>query len=217
MRMLITAVGFAACWLLVSATATAQSNVDPDNKFAWQENTGFVNFRDAGGGADGVVIGSDFFSGFAWSENAGFINFGDGAPANGVAYSNTDGSDHGVNVLSTGFLDGLAWAENLGWVNCGAEPFIGADGARLEDGRLRGWCWLENAGWLNLDDMNVFVAVDCPGDLNNDGLVDGADLGLLLLAWAPSGPVSSIADLNGDNKVDGADLGLLLLGWGPCV
>lgn len=44
------------------------------------------------------------------------------------------------------------------------------------------------------------------GDLNGDGIVDGADLGLLLGAWDTIGP----GDLNGDGVVDGADLGLLL-------
>jgi len=47
------------------------------------------------------------------------------------------------------------------------------------------------------------------GDINGDGRVDGADLGLLLAAWGGSGP----ADLNGDGIVDGADLGLLLAAW----
>jgi len=48
-------------------------------------------------------------------------------------------------------------------------------------------------------------------DLDGDGDVDGADLGLLLLAWEGSGA----ADLNGNGIVDGADLGLLLLAWTP--
>jgi len=48
------------------------------------------------------------------------------------------------------------------------------------------------------------------GDLNNDGLVDGADLGQLLAAW---GTDDSAADLDGDGTVDGADLGLLLAAW----
>ena len=49
------------------------------------------------------------------------------------------------------------------------------------------------------------------GDLDGDGDVDGADLGLLLGAWGASGP--SPADLDGDGDVDGADLGLLLGAW----
>ncbi len=48
------------------------------------------------------------------------------------------------------------------------------------------------------------------GDINGDGLVDGADLGLLLGAWGSDDPA---ADLNGDGIVDGADLGLLLGAW----
>jgi len=57
-------------------------------------------------------------------------------------------------------------------------------------------------------------------DLNADGVVDGADLGLLLLAWGacPSAPERGpgggcAADLDGDGIVNGADLGVLLLAW----
>lgn len=49
------------------------------------------------------------------------------------------------------------------------------------------------------------------GDLNGDGGIDGADLGILLTQW---GFVHSSADLNGDGVVDGADLGRLLTFWG---
>ncbi len=52
--------------------------------------------------------------------------------------------------------------------------------------------------------------LDVFGDLNGDGIVDGADLGLLLAAWGSGDPV---ADLSGDGTVDGADLGLLLSAW----
>jgi len=54
------------------------------------------------------------------------------------------------------------------------------------------------------------------GDLNGDGVVDGADLGELLTQWGKSGAPGS-ADLNGDGIVDGADLGILLAAWGPVV
>ncbi|HMN95896.1 MAG TPA: lectin-like protein [Phycisphaerales bacterium] len=52
----------------------------------------------------------------------------------------------------------------------------------------------------------------CLGDLDGDGLVGGADLGLLLNDWGLPGA----ADLNVDGIVDGADLGLLLNAWGAC-
>lgn len=52
----------------------------------------------------------------------------------------------------------------------------------------------------------------CPADLNFDGEVNGADLGLLLAEWELRG----CADFDGTGKVDGADLGILLAAWGPC-
>jgi len=56
----------------------------------------------------------------------------------------------------------------------------------------------------------------CLGDLNDDDVVDGADLGLLLGAWGKA-TEGEAADLNDDGLVDGADLGLLLGAWGPCL
>jgi hypothetical protein len=49
------------------------------------------------------------------------------------------------------------------------------------------------------------------GDLNGDGVVTGADLGLLLGAWGIAN--GSPYDLNHDGVIDGADLGLLLGCW----
>ena len=48
------------------------------------------------------------------------------------------------------------------------------------------------------------------GDLNADGRVDGADLGILLSLWGTS---DSDADLDGSGAVDGGDLGLILAFW----
>ena len=45
------------------------------------------------------------------------------------------------------------------------------------------------------------------GDLNGDGIVDGADLAILLNAW---GAAKSSADINADGTVDAADLAILL-------
>jgi hypothetical protein len=56
----------------------------------------------------------------------------------------------------------------------------------------------------------------CLGDLNLDGVVNGADLGLLLGAWGPCSSSPCTGDLNTDGVVNGADLGLLLGAWGAC-
>ena len=47
------------------------------------------------------------------------------------------------------------------------------------------------------------------GDLNNDGVVDAADLTILLNQWGTAGT----ADLNNDGVVDAADLAILLGNW----
>jgi hypothetical protein len=56
------------------------------------------------------------------------------------------------------------------------------------------------------------------GDLNLDGVVNGADLGLVLGAWGacPGDVPGCLGDLNVDGVVNGADLGLLLGAWGAC-
>jgi hypothetical protein len=51
-------------------------------------------------------------------------------------------------------------------------------------------------------------------DLNQDGVVNGDDLGILLGAWGPcaaTGPCS--ADLDRNGVVDADDLGRLLAAW----
>ena len=61
-------------------------------------------------------------------------------------------------------------------------------------------------------------AGSCLGDLNDDGVVNGADLGLMLGAWGAcsGGTPGCLGDLNIDGVVNGADLGLLLGAWGAC-
>jgi hypothetical protein len=51
-------------------------------------------------------------------------------------------------------------------------------------------------------------------DLDGNGRVDGADLGLMLSAFGTNDPSQAVrGDLNDDGQVDGRDLGVLLAGW----
>ncbi|MFO0962549.1 MAG: S8 family serine peptidase [Phycisphaerales bacterium] len=84
----------------------------------------------------------------------------------------------------------------------------------------------ESAGGTTFDPLYIrgygFIQADAiarrnrsVGDLNVDGIVDGADLGLMLGMWGSCANVAGcVADLNHDGVVDGADLGLLLGSWG---
>lgn len=55
----------------------------------------------------------------------------------------------------------------------------------------------------------------CPEDINKDGSVGGADIGVLLFAWGPNPPIAD-ADVDRNGSVDGMDLAMVLSNWGPC-
>jgi hypothetical protein len=70
------------------------------------------------------------------------------------------------------------------------------------------------SGW-NIDDVEIRAIVPPdhnPADLNSDGVVNGADLTILLSMWGPCR--GCLADLDGNGFVDGADLTILLSAWG---
>lgn len=137
----------------IAAPAFAQTSIDAVNRFSWQENTGWMNWADANGGAQGVRDNRTFLSGFIWCENVGWMNLGNGAPVNGIAYANADGSDFGVNVAPGGALSGMAWGENIGWVNFSGGALASPAQPALIDAteRFRRYAWGENIGWINLD------------------------------------------------------------------
>lgn len=64
-----------------------------------------------------------------------------------------------------------------------------------------------------IDDLSIeaTACVPIPADLNQDGVVDGVDLAIVLGAWGACD--GCIADLDGNGSVDGADLALILGSW----
>ena len=73
--------------------------------------------------------------------------------------------------------------------------------------------------WDGDGDDNRVVDMGCdefgsriPGDLNGDGCVDQADLGILLADWGCQS--DCVGDLDFDDDTDQADLGILLANWG---
>lgn len=180
--------------LPLCAIALGQSNIDntvPD-KYAWSENAGWINWRDADGAADGVMVGNFVMRGYIWAENLGFINVGDGTPTSPPYYANANGTDFGVNIDPDGDLHGYAWGENVGWINFdGGAMATPAQPARIlcaslpgqPLARLTGYVWGENIGWVNLSEATAgkFVAVDAAStpilcDVNQDGSKNGKDV-----------------------------------------
>ena len=68
---------------------------------------------------------------------------------------------------------------------------------------------------VGIDDFSISAVVcvnPCLGDLDGNGVVNGADLGTLLAGWGNPGN----SDLDGNGDTNGADLGTLLAAWGVC-
>jgi hypothetical protein len=236
----------AAIFLLLAATlfpagiASAQSNIDPANKWSWAENAGWANWYD-NGVTSGAFVGTWVLSGFVWAENLGWLYLGSGAPLFGNYYSNAVPGDTGVNIAPNGDLFGYAWGENIGWVNFATAGIAGPLGAWIEvccappgppaGGRLHGFVWGENIGWINLEPGSVppmFIGLApgvsrAKGDLNGDVLRDGLDIADFVATVISPGTATPAefcaADMDGDRAVTLADVPLFVtcLLTGACV
>ncbi len=120
---IITVIGYALAADFASASST-DGTIDSTYKYAWSENTGWINFHPANSeihitdsGLSGYALsetigwiylgditndGEGNLSGYAWSENTGWIKFN---PTNG-----------GVIINSSGEFTGSALGENIGWI-----------------------------------------------------------------------------------------------------
>ncbi|MCA9285410.1 MAG: hypothetical protein KDA22_09360 [Phycisphaerales bacterium] len=129
----------------------------------------------------------------------------------GAFYCDVHGENSGAAYVYR--WNGAAWVQE--------EKLAPSDGAAFDH---FGWAVAASServlvgAWrdddIGLESGSAYVyspAAPILGDLNGDGLVNGADLGILLGAWGTPGP----GDLNGDGIVDGADLGVLLANWTP--
>lgn len=169
--------------------------------YAYGANIGWIH---ASPSSSGLVIGEASCAGYAHSANCGWINFGDGTPPNGIRYSNTDGSDSGVNHDGLGNLSGLAWGANIGWINFGIDatgaPRPLSDPARprfdLLTGQFAGYAHGANVGWIDLSTLRTESIYRPDGD--GDGLADAWELeNFPALATA-----NALTDSDGDGSSD---------------
>ena len=108
--------------------------------------------------------------------------------------------------------DGLA-ADVQGWIDGGANHGWVMTADVSEPRTVRQIASRESA---NASSRPTLIVVFEEGggpaaDFNGDGLVNGADVGLLLAAWGPCDGCPE--DLDDNGVVNGADLGLLLAEW----
>ena len=119
--------------LLAAGTSSLAASIDPVDRYAWGENIGWVNHRDASGA---VQVYADHLEGFAWAENLGWVKLGSHSGGGTHSYGNGSASDWGVNN-SSGTLSGYAWSENAGWVSFA--PTGG--GVTIANGIFDGYAW----------------------------------------------------------------------------
>jgi hypothetical protein len=127
----------------------------------------------------------------------GFTQFG-GIEANGIA--RWDGQSW-TTLRSGLFRDSAMLGMALNVFDDGSGPalFVG--------GRF------DTAGGRSVNNIAKWACL--PGDLNNDGCVDLADLGILLADFGCTGG-NCPGDVDGDGDTDLTDLGILLANWGSC-
>lgn len=181
--------------LFLSGAAMQADNIDPyeiGNKYAYSENTGWLNFAPSLG--DGVQVSSSAVTGKVWGENIGWVNL---SPATYGGVVN-DGS---------GNLSGYAWGENIGWINF--DPDVPGDASNQykvtidADGVFSGWGYGENIGWIHFDNTQNWNASAC--------VVTIEDMRNLASYWLQTG--SSPGDLDGTNVVDLKDYSILASYW----
>jgi hypothetical protein len=138
--------------------------------------------------------------------NVGFrdIEHHSGEPYNSIDWTFSQSSGVGSWQCTQTFAsnpnaNALRWSTMYNfWFDANTPPAIGGGSIGF----------FKVAGQANLTTYGP-SAPALPGDLNGDGQVNGADLGILLANWGTAGA----GDLNSDGTVDGADLGALLSNW----
>lgn len=127
----------------------------------------------------------------------------------GGSYQETNGTSFSAPHVSA--VAGLIRSEN----EClSAEEVRDIIRDSAEDVHIQGFD--EGTGHGRVDAYEALLlagSCGCPGDFDDNGVVNGMDFGLMLVDWGTS---STTADLDGNGNVDGIDVGLLLSYWGTC-
>lgn len=157
------------------------------------------NTRGVTGANGGLGSGTGVTTGVEVAIPLGLIGYS-GGPIKVCAFINGGGHDY----LSNQFLGGTDGAQNL---SCGPDSCNYIDPRNVDLSTVPGTQYFV-VGDLPVD--------PCPSDLNDDGIVDGVDLAIVLGSWGPCTSATCPADIDGSGVVDGSDLALILGSWGPC-
>ena len=161
---------------------------------------------------------------------ASFSTIGSGnficAPGVSILTTDRTGGD-GYSSGDTTSIDGTSfsspYAAGVAALVFAADPSLSADQVEqvlADTAKDRGASGYDTTyGWGLVDAAAAVAAVisdeePCFADLNDDGFVNGADLGYVIADWGVC--PDCLGDLNDDGVVTGADLGLMISAFGPC-
>jgi hypothetical protein len=196
------------------------------------QNGAFLDLEGGRLGGDGAITGNVESTGGVLDPS---LDLGDAPRSLKITgnYTQTQGGTFAVQ-LASGSSDlvqvtGIASLDGAIAVDFapGFVPAIGSQFTVLTAASVTGGFECIDASALGVDGIEVVVAptnvtlvvtgaVTSAADLNLDGTVNAADLGILLGAWgadACAGSACCAPDLTNDGAVDAADLGVLLGQW----
>lgn len=173
----------------------------PSTNYAWQaeSNQGGANLGTSvsaagdmnGDGFGDVVVGAFGYDAGQLNEGRAFVYRGSSTGVVSAPYAAIEvdqvGAFFGATVAGGGDLNG----DGADDIAAGAPYYDDPDGD-------------EGGAWAFLGTPPL------QGDVNGDGIVNGADLALLLGAWNSA---DLVADLDGNGIVNGSDLAILLGNW----
>ena len=216
------------------ATDGGAVNIGDDIDVRFMNCTFSTNHADANGGAVSVVGSTEslltfencLFSGNDAGSDGGAVRL-EGAPIASFIDCEFTGNQAG-NMGGA-----ISWAPSSGQtVQCDGctiqqnHSFTGGGGIMHEESGTSTLVLSDSLICKNIpenimgswqDEGGNVICMPCPWDLNEDGLVNGPDLTMLLGSWGECpAPEECPADINRDGVIDGADLSLLLGGWGSC-
>ncbi len=118
------------------------------DSYAWNENTGWIDFASSTGSA--TYVADNALWGYAYGENVGWIS---------LNCNNADSCDYSYKVANNGEgkLSGYAWNENTGWIDFGTSTNIAnrSWGVSIDsDGEFIGYAYGENVGWISFNHLN---------------------------------------------------------------
>lgn len=146
---------YALSGLLLYSLPLAAETVQPDQRWAWSPNAGWLNARPLGAGGPGLHVDGGVVSGWLYSPNVGWMS------ASCLNTGSCDNVSYGLRLKAIPNqpelfrLTGYFWSENAGWIvahcdttqSCGSVDF----GLQVDrqSGLIEGFAWSENLGWIS--------------------------------------------------------------------